>query len=42
MTSLELICRQISAGKSPHHYREPEFPIDPPTLEKDKDRELEI
>jgi hypothetical protein len=42
MMSIELICRQISAVKSQHFIREPELPIDPPTLEKDKERELEI
>jgi hypothetical protein len=42
MTSIELICRQISAGKSPQFGREPEFPFDPPNKTKGKDRELEI
>jgi hypothetical protein len=42
MTSIELICRQISAGKSQHFIQEPELPINPPKLEKDKERELEI
>jgi hypothetical protein len=42
MTSIELMCRQITAEKSPHFCREPEFPIDPPNKTKCKDRELEI
>jgi hypothetical protein len=42
MTSIELMCRQITAGRSPHFGREPEFPIDPPSKTKGKDRELEI
>jgi len=42
MTSIELICRQISAEKSQQFGREPEFPIDPPIKMEGKDRELEI
>jgi hypothetical protein len=42
MTSIELICRQISAEKSPMFGRESEFPIDPPNKTKGKDWELEI
>ena len=42
MTSIELICRQISVGKSPQFVREPDFPIAPPTMREGKERELEI
>jgi Nucleotidyltransferase of unknown function (DUF6036) len=42
MTSIELICGQISAEKSPQFGREPEFSIDPPNEMEGKDRELEI
>jgi hypothetical protein len=42
MTSIELMCRQITAEKTPQFGREPEFPIDPPNKTKGKDRELEI
>jgi hypothetical protein len=42
MTSIELICRQISAEKSPHLGREAEFPFEPPNKAKAKDRELEL
>jgi hypothetical protein len=42
MTSIELICGQISAEKLPQSGRLPEFPIDPPTLGKGKEPELEI
>jgi hypothetical protein len=42
MTSIELICRQISAEKSSQLSPEPEFPIDPPNKAEGKDRELEI
>jgi hypothetical protein len=42
MTSIELICRQISAEKSPQFSREHESPTDLPNKTKGKDRELEI
>jgi hypothetical protein len=42
MTSIELICGQISAKKLPHFGREAESPFDPPDRGKAKDRELEI
>jgi len=42
MTSIELICRQISAEKSPQLGPEAEFPIEPPNKAKGKDRKLEI
>jgi hypothetical protein len=42
MTSIDLICRQISAGKSLHLGRELEIPIDPPTKREGKGRDLEI
>jgi hypothetical protein len=42
VTSIELICRQISAVRLPQLFREAQFPVNPPTLEKDKDRELEL
>jgi hypothetical protein len=42
MTSIELVCGQISAEKLLHPDREPEFPIDPPTMSKGKEPELEI
>jgi hypothetical protein len=40
--SIDLICRQISAAKSPRLTLESDFPVTPPTLEKEKERELEI
>jgi hypothetical protein len=42
ITSIELICRQISAEKLLQLDRQPEFPIDPPSISKGKERELEI
>jgi hypothetical protein len=42
MTSIELICGQVSVGKSQQFDREPEFPIDPPNKTKSIDREFEI
>jgi uncharacterized nucleotidyltransferase DUF6036 len=42
MTSIELICRQISAEKLIQLDREPEFPIDPSTMSKGKEPELEV
>jgi hypothetical protein len=42
MMSIELICRQISAEKSPHFCREAESPLDLPDKSKANDRELEI
>ncbi len=42
MTSIELICRQISAEKSPQFGREPGIPIDAPNKTKGKGRELEL
>ncbi len=42
MTSIELICGQISAEKLLQCDREPEFPIDPHTMGKGKEPELEI
>jgi hypothetical protein len=42
ITSIELICGQISAEKLLQLDREPEFPIDPPTMSKGKEPELEI
>ncbi len=42
MTSIDLICRQISSEKNLHLDKGLEFPIEPPTLGKDKNRELEI
>jgi hypothetical protein len=41
-TSIDLICRQISAGKSPHAGRELEIPIDPPRNKEGKERDPEI
>jgi uncharacterized nucleotidyltransferase DUF6036 len=42
MTSIELVCRQISAGKSQQLNRAPELPIAPPKTRDGKDRELDI
>jgi hypothetical protein len=42
MTSIELICREISARKLLPLDREPESPTDPQTLNKGKEPELEI
>jgi hypothetical protein len=42
ITSIELICGQISAEKLLQLDREPELPIDPPTMSKGKEPELEI
>ena len=41
-TSIDLICRQISAGKSLHAGRELEIPLDPPRNKEGKERDLEI
>jgi hypothetical protein len=41
-TSIDLICRQISAGKSLRAARELEIPIDPPRNGEGKERDLEI
>jgi uncharacterized nucleotidyltransferase DUF6036 len=42
MTSIELICGQISSAKSQQLDREPEFPIDPTRVRSGKERELDI
>jgi hypothetical protein len=42
ITRIELICRQISAAKSPQFAREHEFPINPQRKTKTKNREPEI
>ena len=42
LTSTELICSQISVGRSRQIIREPEFPIDPPTTREGQERELDI
>ena len=42
ITSINLICRQISAGKSPHSGRNPEITIDAPSKNQGKERDLEI
>jgi hypothetical protein len=40
--SIDLICRQVSAGKSLHVGRELEIPLDPPRVKEGKERDLEI